>query len=679
MKERKIEKIIEEKGTPWEKERREIEEKMTTKAEMKHEEEFGLERKLLTGETVSEGVMEYCDKEIKEKYLQFTKDWFKHSSVGKKLREKGTFYEGLSDNQKLKMAKKYNAFDNLREKRDWRFINKDIENLAVLKTDFQREKGVPLLGSEYLFVNNANKKIRELEKNLKQAKTEEDEEKIKQKIDNLSELVEKVSEHITGRNLEEEAEKKVGPLKKRGEWVKGEVEKEKNELRTENYQKELEKFGYQVKFTEKEWRITQEKKEKKEIEKDLEEIKTLFGEEKGPGIYYGLEQLGYEIKSIIDNGKEKFDITDKKRGGKSEKEYVKTPRAGSHIIKFLEKKLTKVLENEAEEKNLEGEEKETFIKTELDIIKKGERETKPFEVFKTENKNNLNKEIKKIVEREVNSQEKAKLEKEIEEKEELVLPDEKENILEEERKRHFREIHYNNYIDQIKELMSDDKLFTGKEVKKLKELIKTRDPSINNIEFLEKTLINKKIKGEKRNEWDKENKKDLEKWKKEIEKEKNKVVKEIAQSPELAKGQIKRFTKELKRQELEAYEKGPVLRKAEANIEKEVKRIKDEGKETPFDPEKKGGIRTPEFLNDVWEYVKKIPTEKITSPKKRVKSLRKFLVERGVSKTSEEIGRIFIGDSETNRKEYKSFVRKRDKKGLFWRFLKILFPPLLGE
>jgi hypothetical protein len=146
--------------------------------------------------------------------IEFTQKWFERNKD--KIRDTG--YDITSENEEyiVKVVSELGGFKDLK-KEEWKEQREQIDNLYVLKTDFQKD--VIPLDSQFLILNTLNKRTERIEEEIEKIKKQKKETKkdkimIKTKKQELKELF-KIRQELAGkstgnRNLREIAEKEIG-------------------------------------------------------------------------------------------------------------------------------------------------------------------------------------------------------------------------------------------------------------------------------------------------------------------------------------------------------------------------------------------------------------------------------------------------------------------------------------
>ena len=165
---------------------------------------------------VKEKIVQLSDQELEEKYADFYKKWYDEDNKKKLKKEK----VDITDEAKARLAKERGALEQLktREKYEEQWI--EITNIKAANIDFRKER-IPS-DSQIIMLNVLNKRAERIEKEMIKAQEQGDTatEIVKAKErEELFKTRKELSEKYSGRNLEEEAEKKVEPLEKEEEYI----------------------------------------------------------------------------------------------------------------------------------------------------------------------------------------------------------------------------------------------------------------------------------------------------------------------------------------------------------------------------------------------------------------------------------------------------------------------------
>ena len=184
---------------PWEKEIREIEERLSEK----YGAEFELKKE------TKKSLQEILKKEIEQKMADFAlEEWFEEHK--EEFTEEG-IPEEISKEKKISLAIEKGALKELTTKKEYEEKFEEIERLFTLRS-YLEKKSLP---TEILFLtlNTLEKKTEEISAEIKEMEKEgksEVEISMKRKeLENLSKLKEELAEKGTGRNLKEEGEREA--------------------------------------------------------------------------------------------------------------------------------------------------------------------------------------------------------------------------------------------------------------------------------------------------------------------------------------------------------------------------------------------------------------------------------------------------------------------------------------
>lgn len=374
-----------------------IEEEVEEKMKETSREKFGIEEQaekigLLDRATIRK----ITTKEIEEKKTKFAIEWFERNQKEKvslrgKIRKKGRL-EALmgisgdfSDKAKVNIAIELGAFEDLEKKVTWEEENRKIKNLSALTMAFGDKVDNISITDKFLMLNSLQKMVEETReeietraKKLEKLGKEEADDKEIEKLDKLEEkeeelnwVREQLAENISGRNLREEANKKVDPQKERDAYVKNNLPEA---LKEEYMTKELEKLGNIKDLKEKakrDWKVEKFIWAKVELEKKGEKgLKKEFDKDELEGMYIKniTEQHEKDINEEIENMlKEKGGEDDIRNELKTKEE--RKERAVKQILKEERdregglKKLTRLRLKEKFRKEAKGKRLKEFEKS----------------------------------------------------------------------------------------------------------------------------------------------------------------------------------------------------------------------------------------------------------------------------------------------------------------------------
>jgi len=217
---------VEKEPLPWE--------KLEMEEEARIIEEY--EKKSELSEETKESINQILQQEADQKKINFAKEWFKKHQD--EIKEKGYDVKTKEEGYVVKVTSELGGFNELKKEEKYRETNEEIGNLYVLKADLQKEK--ILIDSQFLMLNALNKRAEGLRKEREEAMEVEDwtTTELKEKeLVKLSRIRRELSEKISGRDLDKEAEEKVEPLEEQEKYIDENLPKRLNQAK--DYLQEL--------------------------------------------------------------------------------------------------------------------------------------------------------------------------------------------------------------------------------------------------------------------------------------------------------------------------------------------------------------------------------------------------------------------------------------------------------
>ncbi len=302
--------------------------------------------------------------EVDRKRIEFAKEWF--SEHGDKIKEKGYDVRIADESYMVRVTSELGGFKELKSNEDYKDKNEEIENFYALRTDLQKEN-IPI-ESQFLMLNALNKRGERIEGELERAQAAGDNEAVKAKELQLEELFktgQELTEKVSGRDLRNEADKKIEILAKEEDYVENGIKiklenKTPLEIRNEasrglNYT--IEKKGFfkkRFEIRDKDGNIIHKVEKEKDLNKFLEgRLREKLAEDFGKEWEIKNQAREGGIRKLIE--KEVKDLASSPENAKGGIEAVYGRVKERLITEFVEKDLKKKEKTKEEFKAIEEE------------------------------------------------------------------------------------------------------------------------------------------------------------------------------------------------------------------------------------------------------------------------------------------------------------------------------------